>query len=344
MIEMNKYIKFFSLSFLLASSQIFPCSTISYQTADQNTYVLKSFDFSNGNGYLFINKKNISKRSLVPSPVPGKSWVSKYGSITFNQASRDFPFGGVNEKGLNMEIMWLDETIYPQKNENDPVNESQIIQYVLDTASTTDEAINQIKEVDIIPIMAPVHYMICDTSNQCAVIEYLNQKLVITKMEKETERILQNSIYQEMLDNKLRKDGSTFRNSSSDLSSIFDIASLNTKEDLVKKSFEGLEIVKQGSWSKWQIVYNLKAGEVWFRTNANQKIKHVNIKDYELDCKKDKKELVVNMNSDFDGDVQSHLEEYTSDIDDTLLSSVKGVSNMVKKAVKAFSALNHKCE
>jgi choloylglycine hydrolase len=28
------------------------------------------------------------------------SWISKYGSITFNQYGREFPTGGMNEKGL----------------------------------------------------------------------------------------------------------------------------------------------------------------------------------------------------------------------------------------------------
>lgn len=37
------------------------------------------------------------------------SRTSKYGSITFNQYRKEFPIGGMNEKGLVIEALWLNE-------------------------------------------------------------------------------------------------------------------------------------------------------------------------------------------------------------------------------------------
>ena len=37
----------------------------------------------------------------------------KYGAIFFNQFGREFPMGGMNEAGLVVELMWLDETVFP---------------------------------------------------------------------------------------------------------------------------------------------------------------------------------------------------------------------------------------
>jgi choloylglycine hydrolase len=285
-----------------------------------------------------VNKRNITKTSFVFTNAQALSWKSQYGSVTFNQAGRDFPFSGVNEKGLNMEIMWLNDTSYPKEIKNPTVNESQIIQYVLDTASSTDEAIIQISKAEIVPIMAPVHYMICDKNNQCAVIEYLNKNLTVAKMNGGNERILQNTVYQNMLNDNIRKDGSTSRNSAADISSIFDISNITYQE-----SFKKLEKVQQGSWTKWQIVYNLGLGEAWFRTNKNQKIKHVNLKDYELDCSLNNKEVVVDMSSDFEGDVLPHMEEFTNDLNLNLLTLFEEVPEEVKKEINIFTTQNHNC-
>ena len=60
------------------------------------------------------------------------SWVSQYGSITFNQYGKEFPTGGMNEKGLVVELMWLDGTIYPQPDERPAIGVLQWIQYQLD--------------------------------------------------------------------------------------------------------------------------------------------------------------------------------------------------------------------
>src|SRR4030095_11910119 len=50
------------------------------------------------------------------------TWVSKYGSLTFNQYGKEFPTGGMNEKGLVVELMWLDGTKYPAADQRPSVN------------------------------------------------------------------------------------------------------------------------------------------------------------------------------------------------------------------------------
>jgi choloylglycine hydrolase len=320
------------------------CSTFSYQDSNNKTWVAKSYDFSNPEGYLFLNKKNISKRSLTLDWSFGKSWVSKYASMTFSQAGRDFPFSGMNDQGLNMEIMWLDETSYPQETTKPTINEAQIIQFVLDTASNTKEAIEQIRSVDVVPIMAPVHYMLCDKSNACATIEYLKGKLVINEMNVGKERILQNSIYTEVLNDRIKVDGSTWRESPGELNSIFNNKLAHTEEAFVTKSFENLETVRSGSWTKWQIVYNLEEGKAWFRTTTDRNIKSVSLSDYELDCREDQNEYVLDMNGGSRGDVKGNLIPYTSEINSFLLKSFKGVPDILRTTVDYYTSMNHTCK
>jgi choloylglycine hydrolase len=53
-----------------------------------------------GDGTIIVNKRNVSKTALLYSDATGcqpVKWTSKYGSITFNQNGREFPFSGINE-------------------------------------------------------------------------------------------------------------------------------------------------------------------------------------------------------------------------------------------------------
>jgi choloylglycine hydrolase len=311
---------------------------------NDKTWVGKSYDYSNGAGYLFLNKKNVRKRSLTLDWSFGKSWTSKYGSMTFSQAGRDFPFSGMNDQGLNMEIMWLHETMYPHETTKATINEAQIIQFILDTAANTKEAIEKIKTVDIVPIMAPVHYMICDKSNECVAIEFIEGRTVVSKMNTGKERILQNSIYSEVLGNKIKVDGSTYRNSPSELDFIFNNSDSLTQKDFLTKSFKNLEVVRSGNWTKWQIVYNLEEGKAWFRTTSDRNIKSVSLSDYELDCRKDQKEYVLDMNGETAGDVKVNLEPFTSDINSYLIDSFRGVPELLKTTIGLYTSINHTCK
>ena len=86
------------------------------------------------------------------------SWVSKYGSITFNQYGKEFPTGGMNEKGLVVELMWLDETRYPEPDQRGVLNVLQWIQYQLDNSQTIDEVIASDKKIRIAVIIKIICY------------------------------------------------------------------------------------------------------------------------------------------------------------------------------------------
>ena len=71
----------------------------------------KNYDWSLGEGLLIVNKREVQKEALTEDR-PAR-WTSRFGSVTFNQYGREFPNGGMNERGLVVELMWLDETEYP---------------------------------------------------------------------------------------------------------------------------------------------------------------------------------------------------------------------------------------
>jgi len=60
----------------------------------------RNYDWNFGDGLIFVNKRGVAKTSSgSESPNPAK-WISRYGSVTFNQYGRENPTGGMNEAGL----------------------------------------------------------------------------------------------------------------------------------------------------------------------------------------------------------------------------------------------------
>lgn len=115
-------------------------------------------------------------------------WKSKYGSVitsAFEISSTD----GMNEKGLVANLLWLPEAQYPVRNPSKPgLAITAWVQYMLDNFATVEEAVNFIKEdtfqvvSDMMPDgsrLATLHLSISDAESDCAVFEYVNEKLTV---------------------------------------------------------------------------------------------------------------------------------------------------------------------
>ena len=319
---MNKVIRpgLVYLILIFTFAKAFSCTTASYTDNLGKVWVIKSYDYHIGSGAMFVNKRGIKKTSFDIVDSNPVEWTSKYGSVSFNQVARDFPFGGMNETGLNIEIMWLSNTLYPTLSSSKKnINESQIIQYVLDNAATTKEAIELIQRVNLSPILATVHYMICDINNKCSTVEYLNHKLVVTDMKSDKQRFLQNAAYEESLKYRKKGPGIIVRQSSEQIKRIFNNSNIINEEAFVEKSFRNLTDFEQHRFTRWQIVYNLTDQKVWFKTIKNPTIKYFNLGSYELSCKIDHKDKMISLNNQLSGDIKTYLNYFSKKRNASLL-------------------------
>src|SRR6266480_3041856 len=123
----------FLLLVCLLVNQSFACTTFCLKHKGEVLFG-KNYDWSIGDGLVFVNKRGIAKTATAEgTPRPAK-WVSKYGSVTFNQYGRENPSGGMNEAGLVIELMWLDEAQYPKADARPTVGTLEWIQYQLDNS------------------------------------------------------------------------------------------------------------------------------------------------------------------------------------------------------------------
>ena len=157
------------------------CTTFLVQDGDQLA-VGKSYDWNMGQGLVLTNKKGVKKKALLFDPRErAAEWTSLHASLTFNQYGRELPNGGINDAGLVIEIMWLEGSVYPPKDQRPAINELQWIQYQLDTYATVGELVAHAPELRVSPASGRVHYLACDANAACASFEYVDGALVVNE-------------------------------------------------------------------------------------------------------------------------------------------------------------------
>jgi choloylglycine hydrolase len=137
-----------------------------------------NYDWMISDGLVFVNKRGVMKQATVEESDHQARWVSKYGSVTFNQYGRENPMGGMNEAGLVVEVMWLAETEYPKEDARPTVGSQEWVQYQLDTSATVREAISNARWVRLTSVVK-IHYLVSDRAGNAATFEFLNGRLVI---------------------------------------------------------------------------------------------------------------------------------------------------------------------
>lgn len=266
-------ILFFVLSLLLTTYTSQSCTTFVLEN-ENNLIFGRNLDWVSDNGLVVVNKRGIKKTALVFPPEVPASWTSKYGSITFNQFGKEFPFGGMNEKGLVIEIM-RSKADYPNQDSRPAVNELQWIQYQLDNASSIEEVIANDKTIRINAVKQELHFLVCDKQGNRAVLEFRNGKLQVFKGNDLPLPILANTYYPDDLENYNDDEVCRFTTVAKHLDAF-----KTSQKDPIDYSFTILDdVALAGSWS---IVYDIKHQIIHFKsaTRKNEKVIHMSSFDF----------------------------------------------------------------
>ena len=106
----------------------FTCTT--FVLRHGNELVLgRNLDWHTGTGLILTNQRGLEKSALIADPEKAVECTSRFGSLTFNQVGRELPYGGMNEAGLAVEHMTLDQTAYPAKDDRPAISVCQWIQF-----------------------------------------------------------------------------------------------------------------------------------------------------------------------------------------------------------------------
>jgi penicillin V acylase-like amidase (Ntn superfamily) len=155
-------------------------------------------------GMIVVNQRGLAKRGarykdLFPfapgsKSDPRLSWVSRYGSITYNVFGREFPDGGMNEAGLYVGEMTLRGTRYPTESGLTRLYHGAWIQYLLDSFATVPEVVDALGKV-VPEGHCQWHFFVSDREGRAAAIEFLDGKTVVRTGDALPWKLLTNSTY-----------------------------------------------------------------------------------------------------------------------------------------------------
>ncbi len=258
-------------------------------------------------GVVVINQRGIWKESrswnelAYGRSVPNAhlSWVSKYGSITFNTFCRDFVDGGMNEAGLFIQEMSLVENKYPEDPAMPRFFMMLWMQYILDNFDSVDQVVASAREVVIDGWNW--HFFAADAEGNTAAIEFVDGKPVLTFGEAMPITVLCNETYKTEM-----KLASTYQGFGGDTPVVLNDVGVTPDPDapyvddrfvkaatLIKKSEDsqmppldyGMKVLDEMAWdgTQWSYVCDLTNKTVRFRTKDSPEPKELRFSDFNFD-------------------------------------------------------------
>jgi choloylglycine hydrolase len=261
---------------------------------------------------LFVNRRGVTKTGWEAGTSGNyPRWTSQYGSLTFNLSTKEMPWAGMNEAGLVISTMWLADTEVPPPDARPPLYSPLWVQYMLDTCATIDDVVANDRRVRIVE--AVDHYLVCDRSAECAVVEFLADGTVFHRGADLPVNALTNHGYQEAA--KAWKRGRLAENSLV----RFGIAANAVQafqsgeaQAVVDYAFQVLDRASGGatggSPTQWSIVFEAENQRVYWRTSRNQEVRWVELN--ELEWESSELPDLIDVHTQLNGDLTGSLKAY----------------------------------
>lgn len=306
------------------SNKAAACSTFKLQKGDSLVY---GHNLNEGDlgvpGMVFINKRGIFKIGRTWSELTTSnkenpsdySWVSRYGSVTFNCFGRDFPDGGMNEAGLYIWEM-NENADYPKNDSLPKLDQMQWMQFILDNYSTTEEAIKCASKIEISGW--GWHFFIGDAQGNTAALAFIDGKVVTYTNNEMPVPALFNTPYKRELEflKYYKNYGGLYEPDLNDpnvprfVKTDVLIKNYKTSESVVEYGMMMLDQIKVNDVPEWSILFDVKQMKVHFKTRLNPELKSFSMN--EIDFSNHTPTQIMNMDYTKRGDVKEVFETFTN--------------------------------
>jgi len=160
------------LMLLVAGQSLLACSASVLKTQGR-TVLIKNFDWTLGTGSLVTSPRGVVRSAFPLRPGNPAQWTARYGSVTFTQNGLGMPYGGMNEAGLAIEMLWMEFTEFSPASTQPYTNELEWIQRNLDRHATVAAVLDSLDAYAVHAVKGKIHYLLADATGASAVIEYV---------------------------------------------------------------------------------------------------------------------------------------------------------------------------
>lgn len=323
----------------------------------------RNFDWDLGDGFVVINRRGLTKKAFVRPGEKPAEWISKYGSITFNQIGINMPMGGMNEKGLVIAQMALFGSKYPETDDRPVISGLEWIQYQLDISKSLSDVIENNKKIRILPDFITVHFLICDSAGNAGTIEFLNGETVIHKGEDILIPVCSNDIYEKSMNDLKNYTGfGGDKEIPSDWNSVSDIIAIagtminnynpSGDIDIVDYGFKILKSVGSVTRTQWSVIFDIKSEKIIFKSLQNRVKRELFLSDFDYSCDSEFKILDIQESNNIDINKQfitfstDHYREYKTNMYKTYRDNIQGFPEIPDEVVdiEIQQLLTSECE
>jgi len=301
------------------------CSTFKLQKGEALVYGHNLNEADIGvPGLIFINKRGTFKTgrtwdeivSKEPQRYSSHTWISRYGSVTFNNFGRDFPDGGMNEAGLYVWEM-NEDAGYPKNDSLPKLNQMNWMQYILDNYSTLEEAVRCASEIEIDGW--GWHFFMGDGQGNTAAVEFIDGKVVVHQGAQMPVPALFNSRYEREMEllKYFKPYGGDYEVDMDDpeiprfVKADQLIKAYQPSDNIVDYGFYMLDKIKVNDEPEWSVLFDVRQRNVYFKTRLNPAIKSFSMQD--IDFSNQEPVLIMNMDISDGGDVLSQFLPYSNE-------------------------------
>ena len=170
------------------SKEPYGCSALTVSTPDGDVLMGRNFDFPSAigvimhcipdKGYETITTFNVEFYNFGEDYKP-EGFKNQYMALTGLFVALD----GINEKGLAIADLMAGDTIQTHQRTSKPdLTTTAAIPYMLKNAANVDEALKLLESIDMhSDIGSAHHYAVADVSGRSVVVEYVDNKMVVTE-------------------------------------------------------------------------------------------------------------------------------------------------------------------
>lgn len=329
------------LTLAVSAPPLGACSTFQVSAGDTLLIGHNLDDSVETPGMIVVNKRGVSKQSLSyrdinsssghDDSLPRARWVSRYGSITYNVFGKEFPDGGMNEKGLYVGEMTLLGSVYPADPALVRIYHHAWMQYLLDNFATVPEVLESLFKVTV-DGHCQWHFLVADRDGRAAAIEFDEGKTLTYTGDQLPVKVLTNTTYPSCL-KKLAKFagfGGTreidYTNCKEDLRFVWAAAMLRRLEagaaaPTVEQAFDVLRQMWCGA-NRWSLVYDPKHLRLYFQTYRARQPRYVDFASFDLSCKSPA--VALDIHRPLSGDVARDFVPHTPAMNLELLKTFFG--------------------